>query len=285
MTYDLSRRHDEYFRPIKEETVTDKNRNISENKCNEKILKEDLGETNVKQTKTLYLDDRTINDKTRSTSTIESHYDGNNIVEENNIYSLENYFGNFEIVSKTDQSPLKEDISFKNENKRLHTVDTLLNRGIYNESELIYASKPSPVPVSVSEIYNSDTSTIREHRTSEKTAALLCKTVVSNSSFMNERKDKTDSPMPVFISNDENNKSESNSLLNSIKVIKKCEDKCDKSKPVSISSTLRENKEDSMLQEIQKLNSSTDEVDFFLSLEDPIKKQSSASIHQKSRGK
>lgn len=253
MTYGLTKRHEDYFRLIEEEAVTDKNRNVRQHSRN----------------------------KNADTSAIENHYDNNTV--DKNTFSLVKCLESVVKMSKTEQSPAKEDGSIKDDSKTEHTVDGGVNRKLCNAVDLKYVKNTLPVPVIASEIFDSQSSTIIEYMAPDKTIDSVCKIVVNDKLCVKERKDKIDSPVPSFSSNHMDNERESR-VPSSIQCIKECED-TSTSNSFSLNSPAGNNKEDSTLQKPQKLSCGTDEIDFLLSLQDSIKKPSSIHVHQKYSGK
>lgn len=281
MTHGLTKRHEDYFSSITEETVTDKNRSVRENVSNKNILlvsKGDSRKTSIKQGETLSLDDTIIYSSKKQHTSAD---DSDNIVEKNNTLSLEKCLERVVTLSKTNQSPQKGNVSFEDKNKTEHTVDASLNRYLYDETERKYLRNPSPVD---SETFNSCSSVVRDCRIPEETTGLFCKTVASNSPHINERQNKNESMESVFSSGHNVNVKENNRAPSGIQIDKKSEDGNLPYKQVSTSSTSENKKQENTLQKIRKYNSAT-EFDFLLSVQDPVKKQSAVNIHQKSSGK
>lgn len=286
MTYGLTKRRADYFRLVKEETGTDKNRNVSENTCNENILqlvKEDSDKTNIKHSEVQCLDDCIIlsDKKNEKILNMESDYNSDdNIIQKNNAFSLENYV---EASSKTNQSQVKEEISFVDKSERKHTVEVAVtNNKHHADTKLENNRNPLPVPVVASETFDNYVSATRESRTPEKTVDRFQKTVDSDrSSSAKERKEISDSSEPVFSSNVTDSKKDSNRGENDIQSVKENERTTTLSKPISSSITTENRREDSTLKKtVKKPNSVADDLDFLLSIQDPVKKQPSVSVRQ-----
>lgn len=281
MTCGLTKRRGDYFRSVKEETVTDKNRNVSEYTCNENILqisREDSDKTNIKQSELQCLDDCIIRNDKKNENIVNMENDYNsddNIIQKNNAFSLENCVVSVEASYKTEQSPVKEEISFIDRSKRKHTVEVAASSSKHHvETKLENERNPLPVLVVASETFDSHISAIRESRTPEKTVDSFQKTFDSGRSSVKERSDSSE---PVFSSNITDSKKISNRGESDIQSLKENEDRTTPSKPVSSSSTTGNSREDSTLQKTV-----ADDLDFLLSLQDPVKKQPSVSVCQAS---
>lgn len=276
MTYALATRRDHYFRSIKEEGANDKNKKVTEDAKN--ILSILKGDSD-KETEIPCLDDSIIRvDKNNRNSTNEEGYcDNDNVVNINDTFSLETCVESTVTITRVEKSPVKEDISFKDEYKRNDTTNPVINRNLSYEKEVKYVENPLPVRVAASESRDSRNNTIKERRTPEKV-------IYNDRSPVNERKEPAQLSESVFSTSVTDNERDSG-VPSEKQFVKESKDKIVSSKSVPISSSTGKNtKEGNTLEKTtqKRDGSANDDFDFFVSLKDPVKKQSSVNTHEKS---